>query len=516
MLYFDNIKTTLKALLSANVNANVITILDTSWLPVSLGAEETFKMVLIRGREYEVVRVTAINPDKTLTVVRAQDSTTVKEWPGVETEIINAPLASDHAFFQSLQKRENHTGKQDVSTIEGLDGAIAGKVDKVAGKGLSTEDFSSADKTKLNGIAVNATANATDADLRDRTKHTGITPITGGGTGAGTLAVAQANLNVPTRTGGSASGTWGINVTGTSGGAPWSGVSGKPTTLEGYGITNGMPKTGGTFTGAVSYSAGTKFGSVVGTTPQDFSKHIALYENFYGFSITGSSLNYVAADTASHNFFAGAANVANLSSAGKLTVLGGVTARKGLCLVGSTPGMTADNYAAGRSIQVNTDTAAFGGPHEDHSCFVVHPYMGAGWGSGEMRVLIATGAGSYNYGSPALIVGEGGVTHKGNITAYSDRKLKDNIETIDNALDMVNAMRGVYYTLKADPSKRRQVGVIAQEMLDVLPEVVSSVKPDTKSDEETLVVAYANTIAVLIEAVKELSTEVAALKARVA
>ena len=165
MLYFDNIKTTLKALLSANVNANVITILDTSWLPVSLGAEETFKMVLIRGREYEVVRVTAINPDKTLTVVRAQDGTTVKEWPGVETEIINAPLASDHAFFQSLQKRENHTGKQDVSTIEGLDGAIAGKVDKVAGKGLSTQDYSTADKAVVAGAAPKELSTVTEVVL---------------------------------------------------------------------------------------------------------------------------------------------------------------------------------------------------------------------------------------------------------------------------------------------------------------------------------------------------------------
>lgn len=54
---------------------------------------------------------------------------------------------------------------------------ISGKVDKVAGKGLSTEDYTTAEKTKLAGIATGATANATDAQLRDRATHTGTQSI---------------------------------------------------------------------------------------------------------------------------------------------------------------------------------------------------------------------------------------------------------------------------------------------------------------------------------------------------
>ena len=50
---------------------------------------------------------------------------------------------------------------------------IDDKVDKVAGKGLSEADFTDAEKTKLAGIASGATANATDAQLRDRATHTG-------------------------------------------------------------------------------------------------------------------------------------------------------------------------------------------------------------------------------------------------------------------------------------------------------------------------------------------------------
>lgn len=56
------------------------------------------------------------------------------------------------------------------------------KVDTVAGKGLSTEDYSTAEMTKLAGVDTGATANATDADLRDRSTHTGaqaISTVTG-------------------------------------------------------------------------------------------------------------------------------------------------------------------------------------------------------------------------------------------------------------------------------------------------------------------------------------------------
>lgn len=59
---------------------------------------------------------------------------------------------------------------------------IDDKVDKVSGKGLSTNDYTSAEKTKLSGIATSATANATDAQLRDRSTHTGtqaISTVTG-------------------------------------------------------------------------------------------------------------------------------------------------------------------------------------------------------------------------------------------------------------------------------------------------------------------------------------------------
>ena len=98
----------------------------------------------------------------------------------------------------------------------------------------------------------------------------------------------------------------------------------------------------------------------------------------------------------------------------------------------------------------------------------------------------------------------GNLTAAANVTAYSDARLKKDVSTIDNALDLVGKMRGVRYT-RVD-SEAKGVGVIAQEMKEVLPEVVL--------DGENLSVAYGNIVGVLIEAIKELRAEVNELRAK--
>ena len=93
----------------------------------------------------------------------------------------------------------------------------------------------------------------------------------------------------------------------------------------------------------------------------------------------------------------------------------------------------------------------------------------------------------------------GNITASGEVTAYSDARAKDNIVTIDSPLDKIMKMRGVYYTRKDLPERgQRHVGVIAQEMEEIFPEVVLT---DT-SDEKKKSVAYGNITALLIECVK--------------
>ena len=89
----------------------------------------------------------------------------------------------------------------------------------------------------------------------------------------------------------------------------------------------------------------------------------------------------------------------------------------------------------------------------------------------------------------------GNIVADGNITAYSDERLKDNIETIENGLAKVSELRGVSYT----KDNKKSIGVIAQEVEKVLPEVVITGSTEDKFKS----VDYGRLTAVLIEAIKE-------------
>tara|TARA_B110000908_G_C10142435_1_gene397429 strand:+ start:12 stop:983 length:972 start_codon:yes stop_codon:yes gene_type:complete len=105
----------------------------------------------------------------------------------------------------------------------------------------------------------------------------------------------------------------------------------------------------------------------------------------------------------------------------------------------------------------------------------------------------------------------GNGTFAGNVTAYSDVRLKENIVDVDNALNKVCSMRGVYYNMIADTTKSRRLGLVAQEVAKVLPEVVIEAHPEDDKD-SILSVDYGNITALLIEAIKELKSEVDDLK----
>lgn len=96
--------------------------------------------------------------------------------------------------------------------------------------------------------------------------------------------------------------------------------------------------------------------------------------------------------------------------------------------------------------------------------------------------------------------GTGDFTATGDVAAYSDERLKIEVEQIKEALNKVKKLRGVTF-YKVTDLDRKATGVIAQEVQKVLPEAV-------KMDEEGfLTVAYGNMIGLLIEAIKELAGE---------
>ena len=101
----------------------------------------------------------------------------------------------------------------------------------------------------------------------------------------------------------------------------------------------------------------------------------------------------------------------------------------------------------------------------------------------------------------------GAATFNNDVTAFSDERLKRDIETIPNALDKVCQMRGVTFE-RIDDEGHRSMGVIAQEIEKIIPEVVR----EDSSEEKIKSVAYGNMVGVLIEAIKELKSEVEQLK----
>jgi hypothetical protein len=134
--------------------------------------------------------------------------------------------------------------------------------------------------------------------------------------------------------------------------------------------------------------------------------------------------------------------------------------------------------------------------------------------------LLVTGnsyqVGSLGVGTAASGTG-GEIRATNNVTAFysSDERLKDNVQVITNALAKVLQIRGVEFDWNnlTEPEdgyfvRKHDVGVIAQEVEKVLPEVVGTREDGIKA------VKYDRIVPLLIEAIKELEAQVAELRSK--
>jgi hypothetical protein len=100
----------------------------------------------------------------------------------------------------------------------------------------------------------------------------------------------------------------------------------------------------------------------------------------------------------------------------------------------------------------------------------------------------------------------GGNVQGVNVIATSDKRTKENIVSVDSALEKLLKLRGVYFYRK--DSEKRSIGVIAQEIEEIIPEVVFT----DETPEQMKSVAYGNIVGLLIEAVKEQQEQIEELK----
>lgn len=260
-------------------------------------------------------------------------------------------------------------------------------------------------------------------------------------------------------------------------------------------------------------------------------------DNYFAFGIRAGAnstfANITVTDTANVNRF----NASGLATYNANVVMNRslssntVTSSGGVSVLGTNAGVTTRRVVfndasdvASVTITANTATTPYSLrlPLADGSAT---QYIGTD-GAGRLNFYTLSGNTTTDFFARSVSVGAGvasGVNGEiraaGNITAYysSDERLKENVKNISNALELVKSIRGVEFDWNDNYLennggedgyfvRKHDIGVIAQEVESVLPEVVGTRGDGYKA------VKYERLVAVLIEAVKELSAEVDRLK----
>jgi hypothetical protein len=110
-------------------------------------------------------------------------------------------------------------------------------------------------------------------------------------------------------------------------------------------------------------------------------------------------------------------------------------------------------------------------------------------------------------GAERLEVNNTNVTISNTLVESSDARLKENVRPIEDALSKVTSLQGVHYN-KIETPELEEIGFIAQEVEEVVPEIVTT--DDT--EEGMKAVSYARTVALLVEAIKEQQKQIDDLK----
>jgi hypothetical protein len=190
-------------------------------------------------------------------------------------------------------------------------------------------------------------------------------------------------------------------------------------------------------------------------------------------------------------------DVALLTTTDKTSIVAGVNEIKAGAVV-VTPGPNGNILQSNGTIWQSVTPGASGATLTDDTTTAVTQYLGMS------RILTGAWTAAYVASTKLYFNPSTGELFSTSFNSSSDRNLKDNILPVTNALDTVSKMQGVSFNWK--DSGKSSYGFIAQDLETVLPTVVSTNEEGTKS------VNYDATIAILLEAIKELNAKVVALE----
>ena len=359
----------------------------------------------------------------------------------------------------------------------------------------------------------------------------GNTSMTGGGnTGIGVGALnANTNGSANTATGTEAliSNTSGIGNTGTGFRALLSNTEGSVNTATGSNALSGNT-TGYENTASGSYALGSNTTGYDNTASGTYT----LIENTTGFQDTADGENALRFNTTGSNNTASGWSVLYSNTTGGNNTAGGVnalysnttggsnTASGSYALYSNTTG--GNNTASGMDALSNNTTGSYNtalgfgaGPDASAPALTNSTAIGAFADVTESYALVLGSSAGYN-GIANVLVGidvtsptniltilqGGGSAIADGWATYSSRRWKTNIHPLQNALNKVEQLRGVSYDLK--DSGKHEIGVIAEEVGAVVPEIVSW----EKNGRDAQGVDYARLTALLIEATKEQQAQI--------
>ena len=340
--------------------------------------------------------------------------------------------------------------------------------------GLTTNDFTNADHTKLNGIETSATADQTNAEIR-----------------AAVAAATDSNVFTDANN----------------------------TKLGGI-------ATGATNTAAPHYTSAIAVGDG-GLTTNDFTNDdhtklngIAASANNYSFPHTitnANTANAVVQRDGSGNF---AATTITANITGNVSGSSGSCTGASASTTGNAATVTNGVYTTGNQTIAGTKT--FSSTINGTAGTADQVYVTATSGSADYNMIFRNAAenssheqiyhdsgGDFHYNPSTNNLSVPNYIYATDVIASSDMRLKDKVGTIDNALDKVCSLDGFLYTWN-DKAKSKetsvQIGVSAQQVQEVLPEAV------TEGSDGYLGVKYDKLVPLLIESIKELRAEVEELK----